>query len=146
MHEPQYVPWGVLRVGPIGHPPPQGRCNRAPLANGPRRIPLYCVCSGGAKTVTGGGGLTPEAGSPATVPHGFLWSPPPPPALSVYVPLPPAALSPPPCRPRPFPLLFSFYVVSLSGALGVGWLSVHSSITAVLRVPLGLCSSFRGGG
>ena len=32
-----------------------GRCHHGPLANGPRRIPPYCVCSGGADTVTGGG-------------------------------------------------------------------------------------------
>ena len=33
---------------------PQGRCQRGPLINGPGRIPPYCVCSGGADTVTGG--------------------------------------------------------------------------------------------
>ena len=31
-----------------------GRCHRGPLTNGPGRIPPYCVCSGGADTVTGG--------------------------------------------------------------------------------------------
>ena len=35
--------------------PPQGQCHRGPLTNGPGRIPPYCVCSGGADTVTGGG-------------------------------------------------------------------------------------------
>ena len=30
-----------------------GRCHRRPLTNGPGRIPPYCVCSGGADTVTG---------------------------------------------------------------------------------------------
>ena len=35
--------------------PPPGRCHRGPLTNGPGRIPPYCVCSGGADTVTGGG-------------------------------------------------------------------------------------------
>ena len=38
--------------GPLVTPP--GRCNRGPLTNGPGRIPPYCVCSGGADTVTGG--------------------------------------------------------------------------------------------
>ena len=50
--EPQYMPWRLLLVRPIGHPP--GRCHRGPLTNGPGRIPPYCVCSGGADTVTGG--------------------------------------------------------------------------------------------
>ena len=39
--------------GPLVTPP--GRCHRGPLTNGPGRIPPYCVCSGGADTVTGGG-------------------------------------------------------------------------------------------
>ena len=38
--------------GPLVTPP--GPCHRAPLTNGPGRIPPYCVCSGGADTVTGG--------------------------------------------------------------------------------------------
>ena len=37
--------------GPLVTPP--GRCHRGPLTNGPGRIPPYCVCSGGADTVTG---------------------------------------------------------------------------------------------
>ena len=43
--------------GPLVTPP--GRCHRGPLTNGPGRIPPYCVCSGGADTVTGGGGPNP---------------------------------------------------------------------------------------
>ena len=39
--------------GPLVTPP--GRCHRGPLTNSPGRIPPYCVCSGGADTVTGGG-------------------------------------------------------------------------------------------
>ena len=39
--------------GPLVTPP--GRCHRGPLTNGPGRIPPYCVCSGGADTVTRGG-------------------------------------------------------------------------------------------
>ena len=31
---------------------PQGRCHRGSLTNSPGRIPPYCVCSGGANTVT----------------------------------------------------------------------------------------------
>ena len=50
--EPQYVPWGVLLVRLIGHPPrpvpPRAADQRS------RCIPPYCVCSGGADTVTGG--------------------------------------------------------------------------------------------
>ena len=38
--------------GPLVTPP--GRCHCGPLTNGPGRIPPYCVCSGGADTVTGG--------------------------------------------------------------------------------------------
>ena len=37
--------------GPLITPP--GRCHRGPLTNGPGRIPAFCVCSGGADTVTG---------------------------------------------------------------------------------------------
>ena len=50
--EPQYVPWGGLLVRPTRHS--LGRCHLGPLTNGPRRIPPYGVCSGGAKRVTGG--------------------------------------------------------------------------------------------
>ena len=46
---------------------PRGRCHRGPLTNGPGRIPPYCVCSGGADTVTGGAPKTPEVGSLACV-------------------------------------------------------------------------------
>ena len=38
--------------GPLVTPP--GRCPGGPLTNGPGRIPPYCVCSGGADTVTEG--------------------------------------------------------------------------------------------
>ena len=38
--------------GPLVNPP--GWCHRGPLTNGPGRIPPYCVCSGGADTVTRG--------------------------------------------------------------------------------------------
>ena len=38
--------------GPLVIPP--GGCHRGPLTNSPGRIPPYCVCSGGADTVTGG--------------------------------------------------------------------------------------------
>ena len=56
---------------------PPGRCHRGPLTNGPGRIPPYCVCSGGADTVTGGGGQTPEVGSLACVSRGPFSSCPP---------------------------------------------------------------------
>ena len=39
--------------GPLVTPP--GRCHRGPLTNLPGRIPPYCVCSGRADTVNGGG-------------------------------------------------------------------------------------------
>ena len=39
-------------AGPLVTPP--GWCHREPLTNGPRHIPPYCLCSGGADTVTGG--------------------------------------------------------------------------------------------
>ena len=61
--------------GPLVTPP--GRCHRGPLTNGPGRVPPYCVCSGGADTVTGGGPQTPEVGSLACVSRGpFLSRPP----------------------------------------------------------------------
>ena len=63
------------RSGPLVTPP--GRCHRGPLTNGPGRIPPYCVCSGGADTVTGGGGQTPEVGSLACVSRGPFSSRPP---------------------------------------------------------------------
>ena len=46
---------------------PQGRCHLGPLTNGPGRIPPYCVCSGWADTVIGGGGQTAEVGPLACV-------------------------------------------------------------------------------
>ena len=45
--------WECSWSGPLVTPP--GWCHRGPLTNGPGRIPPYCVCSGGADTVTGGG-------------------------------------------------------------------------------------------
>ena len=61
--------------GPLATPP--GRCHNGPLANGPGRIPPFCVCSGGADMVTGGGGETPEVGPLARVCCGPLASCPP---------------------------------------------------------------------
>ena len=50
--------------GPLVTPP--GRCHCGPLTSGHGRIPLYCVCSGGADTVTGGAPSPPRLGpSPA---------------------------------------------------------------------------------
>ena len=65
--------------GPLVTPP--GRCQRGQLTNGPGRIPLYCVCSGGADTVTGGGPkplrLGPSLASPVgpfrPAPHFAVW-------------------------------------------------------------------------
>ena len=66
--------------GPLVTPP--GRCHRGPLTNGPGRIAPYCVCSGGADTVTGGGGgkplrLGPSPASPVgpfrPAPHFAVW-------------------------------------------------------------------------
>ena len=61
--------------GPLVTPP--GRCHRGLLTNGPGRIPPYCVCSGGADTVTGGATKTPEVGSLACAPRGPFSSRPP---------------------------------------------------------------------
>ena len=65
--------------GPLVIPP--GRCHRGPLTNGPGRIPPYCVCSGGADTVTGGAPKPLKLGrSPASsvgpfrpAPHFAVW-------------------------------------------------------------------------
>ena len=65
--------------GPLVNPP--GRCHRGPLTNGPGRIPPYCVCSGGADTVTGGAPkplrLGPSPASPVgpfrSAPHFAVW-------------------------------------------------------------------------
>ena len=54
VHEPQYVPWGALRVRPEG--PPCGPVPPGPLANEPRCNPPYCRGSGRAETDSGGGG------------------------------------------------------------------------------------------
>ena len=43
---------GFSWSGPLVTPP--ARCHPGLLTNGPGRIPPYCVCSGGADTVTGG--------------------------------------------------------------------------------------------
>ena len=49
---------------------PPGRCHRGPLTNGPGRIPPYCVCSGGADTVTGGGAKPLRLGASPASPVG----------------------------------------------------------------------------
>ena len=54
--------------GPLVTPP--GRCHRGPLTNGPGRIPPYCVCSGGADTVTGGAPKPLRLGSSPASPVG----------------------------------------------------------------------------
>ena len=54
--------------GPLVTPP--GRCHRGPLTNGPGRIPPYCVCSGGADTVTGGAPKPLRSGPSAASPVG----------------------------------------------------------------------------
>ena len=91
--------------GPLATPP--GRCHLGPLTNSPGRIPPYCVCSGGADTVTGGGpkllGLGPLLASPLGP-----FRPAPPPSV-VLAPVPPlSTLGFPPsrapfCPPRPPP-------------------------------------------
>ena len=90
-HEPQYVPWGVLLVRPIGHPPrpvpPWAASQRS------QAYPTLLRMLRWGRYGHYGGHLTPKAGSPATVPHGFLCPPPPPPpTLSASVPPPLAAL------------------------------------------------------
>ena len=54
--------------GPLVTPP--GRCHRRPLTNDPGRIPPYCVCSGGADTVTGGAPKPLRLGSSPASPVG----------------------------------------------------------------------------
>ena len=54
--------------GPLVTPP--GRCHRGPLTNGPGRIPPYCVCPGGADTVTGGAPKPLRLGSSPASPVG----------------------------------------------------------------------------
>ena len=51
---------------------PPGRCHRGSLTNGPGRIPPYCVCSGGADTVTGGAPKPLRLGSSPASPVGPL--------------------------------------------------------------------------
>ena len=96
--ELQYVPWGVLLVRPIGHPP--GRCHHGPLTNGPLRIPPYCVSSGGADTVTGGGPKLLRPGPLRASPFGVSCPDPPPPPLRRLLSLRPVPL----CTPRLAPL------------------------------------------
>ena len=56
--------------GPLVTPP--GRCHRGPLTNGPGRTSPYCVCSGGADTVTGGAPKPLRLGSSPAPPVGPL--------------------------------------------------------------------------
>ena len=63
--------------GPLVTPP--GRCHHGPLTNGPGRIPPYCVCSGGADTVTGGGGGKPPRPGPLPASPVGTFNPDPPP-------------------------------------------------------------------
>ena len=80
--------------GPLVTPP--GWCHRGPLTNGPGRIPPYCVCSGGADTVTGGGPKPLSLGPSPAFPVG-------------------------PFRPAP-PFAVWFVVVGFPSLLGgVGW-------------------------
>ena len=61
--------------GPLVTPP--GQCHRGLLTNGPRRIRPYCVCSGGADTVTVGAAKPPRLGpSPAISVAPLIPSPP----------------------------------------------------------------------
>ena len=121
--------------GPLATPP--GRCHLGPLTNGPGRIPPYCVSSGGADTVTGGGpkllGLGPLPASPLDP---FRPAPPPPPSAVLalapplstlgFPPLPaPLSVLPGSCRallapcflPPPFPALALCLSVSGPGCL-----------------------------
>ena len=60
--------------GPLVTPP--GQCPCGPLTNGPRRIRPYCVCSGGADTVTVGAAKLPRLGpSPVSSLAPFIPSP-----------------------------------------------------------------------
>ena len=102
---------------------PRGRCHHGPLTNGPWRIPLYCVCSGGADTVTGGRGKPPRPGPLPASPLGTL-CPDPPPALPVAVPPPPAPLFP---RPAPHRLRWG-PSASLLGPLSVRGLALSCSL------------------
>ena len=54
--------------GPLFTPP--GRCHLGPLTNGFWRIPPYCVCSGGADTVSGEGARPLRLGPSPAVPVG----------------------------------------------------------------------------
>ena len=75
-HEPQYVPWGVLLVRPIGHPPrpvpPRAADQRS------RAYPTLLRVLRWGRCGHRGEGQTPEAGPLASVPYGPLSSRPPP--------------------------------------------------------------------
>ena len=99
--------------GPLVTPP--GRCHRGPLTNGPGRIPPYCVCSGGADTVTGGAPKPLRLGPSPAFPVG-------------------------PFRPAPLSLCGLWWWVSrLSWVGGVvvvgGWLLAIPGRVACVRVP-----------
>ena len=83
--EPQYVPWGVLLVRPIGHPPRPVPPRAADQRSRPYPTLLRVLRWG--RNGHRGGPQTPEAGALASVPCGPLSSRPPPPA--VLAPAPP---------------------------------------------------------
>ena len=94
-HEPQYVPWGVLLVRPIGHPPrpvpPRAADQRS------RAYPTLLRVLRWGRYGHRGGPQTPEARSLASVSFGPL-SPQPPPS-AVLAPAPPlSTLGFPPSR------------------------------------------------
>ena len=73
--EPQYVPWGVLLVRPIGHPPrpvPPRAADKRSRAY-PTLLPLLRWGRYGHR----GGSQTPEVGSLACVSRGPFFVPPP---------------------------------------------------------------------
>ena len=99
-HEPQYVPWEVLLVRPIGHPPQAGATSgRWPTVPG---VTHLTACAQVGPIQTPGGGQTPEVGYLTSVFCGLLSPRPPPRSLRCWS-LPPSFL-PQGCPPFPRPL------------------------------------------
>ena len=136
-HEPQYVPWGVLLIRPIGHPPrpvpPRAADQRS------RAYPTLLRVLRWGRYGHRGGPQTPEAGPLASVPCGLLSSRLPP--RAVLAPAPPLSflvfppsrapfcspgLLPCPACPPPSPPLFPALALPPVTLSGIGFAPVPS--------------------
>ena len=150
-HEPQYVPWGVLLVRPIGHPPrpvpPRAAGHRS------RAYPTLLLALRWGRYGHRGGPQTPEVGYLTSVVRGPL-SPRPPPLVPAPLLSSPGALAPcrapwlPPCPVCPCWLSLLRHVGALGCSLCVFvfFFFFFFPPSPFLRVGVGVGGGGGGGG